>query len=67
MTAATFVGANAGVGFQAAVSGTLLDADKVGTLAKGVTLNTRNKVSTGPLAPIFFATPSGIPVSSDPL
>jgi hypothetical protein len=67
MTVATFVGANAGVGFPTAVSGTLIDADKAGALAKGVTLDTRNKVSTGPLTPFFLATPAGIPVSSDPL
>jgi hypothetical protein len=67
MTLATFVGANAGVGFPSAVSGTLLDADKAAALAKGVTLNSRNKVSTGPLAPVFTATSGAIPVSSDPL
>jgi hypothetical protein len=67
MTLATFVGANAGVGFPTAVSGTLLDADKAAALAKGVTLNTRNKVSTAPLQPFFTATSGAIPVSSDPL
>jgi hypothetical protein len=67
MTLATFVGANAGVGFPTAVSGTLVDANKAAALAKGVTLHTRNKISTGPLTPFFLATPAGIPASSDPL
>jgi hypothetical protein len=67
MTLATFVGANAGAGFPTAVSGTLLDADKAAAFAKGVTLNTRNKVSTAPLQPFFTATSGAIPVSSDPL
>jgi hypothetical protein len=67
MTLATFVGANAGVGFPSALSGTLLDADKAAALAKGVTLNTRNKVSTAPLQPFFNAVAGGIPASSDPL
>jgi hypothetical protein len=67
MTLPTFVGANAGTGFPSALSGTLLDADKVAALAKGVTLNSRNKVSTGPLAPVFDARSGALPVSSDPL
>jgi hypothetical protein len=63
----TFVGANCNCGFPAGLSGTLQDADKAGALAKGVTTNSRNEVSTGPLQPFFLAVSGGIPVSSDPL
>jgi hypothetical protein len=66
-TSAAFVGAAAGVGFPTAVPGTLLDADKVSALAKGVTINSRNKLSTAPLQPVFPATSAGIPVSKEPL
>ena len=67
MTTAGFVGADTGGQFPAGVGGTLLDADLASTLTKGMTINTRNKVSTAPLQPKFSATASGVPVSSDPL
>ena len=67
MTSAGFVGADTGGQFPAGVGGTLLDADLASTLTKGMTINTRNKVSTAPLQPKFSATASGVPVSSDPL
>jgi hypothetical protein len=68
MTAVSFVGANAGAGFPTALSGTLIDADKgPAALAKGVTINSRHEVSTGPLQPVYTATSAGIPASSDPL
>ena len=67
MTSAGFVGADTGGAFPAGVGGTLLDADLSSTLTKGMTMNTRNKVSTAPLQPKLLATSSGIPASSDPL
>ncbi|HVO07378.1 MAG TPA: substrate-binding domain-containing protein [Burkholderiaceae bacterium] len=67
MTTAGFVGADVGGAFPAGVPGTLLDADLSSTLTKGMTMNTRNKVSTAPLQPKLLATSSGIPASSDPL
>jgi len=67
MTSAGFVGADTGGAFPAGVGGTLLDADLSSTLTKGMTMNTRNKVSTAPLQPRLLATSTGIPVSSDPL
>lgn len=60
-------GAASGLAFPSAVPGVLLDADTQGALAKGVVINTRFKVSTGPLQPFFSAVSTGIPVSSDPL
>jgi hypothetical protein len=66
-TSSTFVGAAAGTAFPSSVPGTLLDADKVSTLAAGVTINTRNKVSTAPLQNKFHATAAGIPVSKETL
>jgi hypothetical protein len=67
MSTAGFVGADTGGAFPGGVGGTLLDADLSSTLTKGMTINTRNKVSTAPLQPKFSATGTGIPASSDPL
>jgi hypothetical protein len=67
MQLAAFVGANCNCGFPTGLPGTLQDADKAGTLAKGVTTDTRNELATAPLQPFFLAVAGGIPVSSDPL
>jgi hypothetical protein len=66
MTSAGFVGADVGGKFPQGVGGTLLDADLASTLTKGMTINTRNKVSTAPLQPKLSAI-SPFPVSNDPL
>jgi hypothetical protein len=66
MTSPGFVGADVGGKFPQGVGGTLLDADSASTLTKGMTMNTRNKISTAPLQPkLSPVTP--FPVSSDPL
>lgn len=73
MTAPLYVGADSGLAFPQALPGTLLDADKVVAFGKGVTLNSRKKVSTGPLLPFFDAAAAAaagfatLPSSSDPL
>lgn len=64
---ATLPGAASGLVFPAAVPGIVLDADVATALTKGVTINSRSKVSTATLTPIFNALPTGIPVGSDPL
>lgn len=67
MTAPAFVGCNSGVAFPGALPGALIDADNAGSLAKGVTLDTRSKNSQGPLMPFYNAASGAIPVCSDPI
>jgi hypothetical protein len=66
MTSPGFVGPDVGGKFPQGVGGTLLDADLASTLTKGMTMNTRSKVSTAPLQPKLSAV-SPFPVSNDPL
>lgn len=68
MSATDFVGANSGVAFPGALPGTLVDASTAATLVPGVTINTRNQVSTGPLVPSFDATfANPLPTTFDPI
>jgi hypothetical protein len=67
MQQASFVGCSSGGAFPTALPGTLIDADKAAALAKGVTTDSRQKISTAPLQPVFLAKAAGIPACADPL
>jgi hypothetical protein len=63
----TFPGVASGLQFPLAAPGTLADSDRNGTVAKGVTLDSRSGNSQGVLVPLLNAGSGALPLGADPL
>jgi len=63
----TLPGVASGLQFPLAAPGTLADSDRNGTVAKGVTLDSRSGNSQGVLVPLLNAGSGALPTGADPL